>query len=260
MSDFMAKWLKLSLVAVVGCGFIAMMVYALMMKDDLQNSSLEPPMVEASDIALKRRPEEPGGMEIPHQDKMVFDLLDSPSTAVTGTEGDVAANPDLALSEADVAEEVVAVPETVAAVVESPTVAAPAEVAKVEEPVAVAKVEPKIEPKPEPKPEPVVAKVEPKPEPKKEVVKVVEPKVEAKTGGAWAVQVASLGSEADATKAIAQFDKNKALAPLTGKVVKADLGAKGVKYRVQFGRVASRDAAAKVCVAAKVSCIPVPLQ
>lgn len=245
MSDFVMRWLKLSLVVVVGCGFVAMMVYALWMKEDLQNSSLEPPLVAASDVPLKRRPEEPGGMEIPHQDKMVFDLLDNSTTTVASGTVDVAVVSDSAVETPDaLVDEVVTPPEPIAAVVDEEKSAEPVVVAKFEEP----KPEPKVEPKPEPK---VVAKVEPKVEPK------AEPKVVAK--GSWGVQVASLGTQADADKAISQFNKNSALRGLTGKVVKATVGG-ATKYRVQFVGAASRAAAAAVCAKAKVSCMPVEVK
>lgn len=227
MNDFMTKWLKMSLVAIVGCGFLAMIVYALMMRDDIKSAQVEPPLVAAPDEALKRRPDEPGGMVIPHQDKQVFDLLDGPSA----TQQIAVAEPAPAATDTPAPEAPAATPP-----------AAPVAEETVTPPVAIAAVQPaqpaapmvKEEPKPEPK-------VEPKPAAKPEPVKVA-----ASSGGAYGVQLGASSTESGAEKAVATFGKNAALAGLTGKVVKASVGGKTV-YRIQFVGAPTRDAAAKIC-------------
>ena len=160
--------------------------------------------------------------------------------------------------DADRAEADEAVVDTAAAVSESAGVVAavPVEVSEtvVTPPAAIATVKEDVAPKKIIPVEPKVADVK-----QAEPVKAVEPAkpvAKKEVAGGWGVQVASLGSEADATKAIKQFEKNAALRGLTGKVVKATVGG-AVKYRVQFVGVASRTAAAAVCAKAKISCMPV---
>jgi cell division septation protein DedD len=238
MNDFTARWLKLSLVALVGCGFLAMLVYALLMKDEIRNSQIEPPLLVAPEEPVKRRPDEPGGLAIPHQDKTVFDLLEHPSPTDFTSATPIIVNRAEPVSGTTAVSAVAAIDAAEAVVDE-----------KVEE-VAVAEPTPVVAAKPvETKPEPV--KVEPKPEPKAEPVKAV-------ASGGWGVQVASLGTQADADRAIANLKGTAALKGLTPKVVKADLGAKGVKYRVQFVGLKDRAAAVSVCgKMGKQACLPV---
>lgn len=240
MNDFTARWLKLSLVALVGCGFLAMLVYALVMKDEIRNSQIEPPLLVAPEEPVKRRPDEPGGLAIPHQDKTVFDLLEHPSPT------DFTSATPIVVNRADdgasaTATQAVAAIEAAEAVVD----AEPVEEEAVAAPSPVVAAKP-VESKPEP------AKVEPtKAEPEAEPVKAV-------ASGGWGVQLASLGTQADADRAVANLKGQAALKGLTPKVVKADLGAKGVKYRVQFVGLKDRNAAVSVCSKmGKQACLPV---
>lgn len=256
MDDFMARWLKWSLVALVGCGFVAMLVYALVMRDDIRSASLEPPLVEASDVALKRRPDEPGGLEIPHQDKVVFNLLDRPSdTSVAPLDDEQVADAGVTVPPES---EPVDVTTTLVEAIESQTVEVsetPDAVAGVEEiavvapaapvqakPVEVATVAAKEEPTPAPK---VIAKTEPE-----NVVKPV-----AKSGG-YGVQLASVSGKADATKAMDKFDANAKLAGLTGRIQNVEVKGK-TYYRVQFMGLASRAEAESLCKKLAVTCLPV---
>lgn len=249
----MLKILKFALVSLVGCGFLAMIAYALWMREEIRDAQIEPPLIAAPDTPVKRRPEEPGGMEIPNRDKLVFDLLDSdtPSQAVSsataeasGTEDIVAAEPSA--TEEPVPEEAVAAPAPVAAV--KPVVAMPQVKPLAEaKPAAPAKAE---APKEAPK---VLAKVETKPAPKP--VAKEEPKV---AGGAWGVQVGAVGSKADG-EALAKklTGKYAALKPLSPRVVAVTSGGT-TKYRVQFLGASSRTAAAAVCgKLAGQACFPV---
>lgn len=254
MNDFTARWLKMSLVALVGCGFLAMLVYALVMKDEIRSSQIEPPLLVAPDEPVKRRPDEPGGLTIPHQDKTVFDLLEHPSptdftsaTPIVVNRGNVVtATAAGAVAAIDAAEAVVdeKPSETVAAPVEDVAVAAP-------QPIAAAKP---VEAKPvEVKPVETKPVVEAKPAP----VKAPEP-VKAVASGGWGVQLASLGSQADADRAVEKFKGTAALSGLSPKVVRADLGAQGIKFRVQFVGLKDRAAAVAVCgKMGKQACLPV---
>ncbi|NBV54237.1 MAG: hypothetical protein EBR79_00785, partial [Proteobacteria bacterium] len=97
MGPMILKWLKLSLVALVGCGFVAMVIYAFVQRDQIRSAQIEPPLVSAPEEAVKRRPEAPGGMEIPNRDKLVFDLLEN-DTGVRAVTPDVPLAPLAAAS------------------------------------------------------------------------------------------------------------------------------------------------------------------
>lgn len=255
----MTRWLKISLVVIVGCGFLAMMIYALVNRDEISSSQIEPPLITPPAEPLKRRPDQPGGMQIPNRDKMVFDLLDSSNTALGATgvgtpfeEEDAVDDVSSTMTVADLVDavsgsqlEAVTLPAVKAIAVVTP-------VAVVEKPVEVAAIKPvKVEEK---KPE-VAKKEEPvKVEPKAEKA---EPKV---AGGKWGVQLAAVNSVADgnafASKVAKEFMVLKNLKPKVSAVPG------GGKYRVQFVGFASREAAADVCskLKGKQGCFPVSVQ
>ena len=249
MSHFVAKWLKLSLVVIMGCGFLALMIYALINRDEISSSQIEPPLITPPAEPLKRRPDQPGGMQIPNRDKLVFDLLDSSNTRLTGTE--VPPVEEVSITDADLTSGTTPLVEAQPVVVASVTAPQPivAVTPKTEEPkakpVAVAKVEePKIAETP---------KVEPKAEPK------VDAKEEAKPAakGTWGVQLAAVSSAADGKAFAAKVQKEfSALANLTPNIQAAP---GGKAYRVQLLGVKSRDEAAKICsqLAGKQNCFPV---
>jgi hypothetical protein len=238
MNNFMYKWLKFSLVALVGCGFFAMAVYAFWKRDEIRLAQIEPPLIQAPEEALKRRPEQPGGMDIPNRDKLVFDLLDggSPAVELVSPLMPDAVQPDE-----------VALPEVLSTTVR----AEPAT-------VKVSPVTPPVKLLPEKQVEDLVvaasAKVVEIKAAEPAVEKVVMPKfaegvkekslpvVAAK--GSWGVQLAAVGSKSDAdTAAKGLKAKYAVLRPLTPRISTAP----GGKYRVQFMGAASRTAATAIC-------------
>lgn len=242
MSPFLYKWLKLSLVSLVACGFVAMAVYAFLKREEIRAAQLEPPLIEAPTQALKTRPESPGGLEFPNQDKLVFDLLEGTATtpveSVTATAAEALTVSATGAAAASSFAPVTTTPTaTVAAsATTQPEVAAqPAAVSVVKMPtVTPTQVTPK-----------AVAQVAPKPVEAKPAVKVEEPKVVAKPAGSWSVQLAAVGSQADAQAAAKQLQgKFTALKPLSVRIVPAP---GGQRFRVQFTGLATRTAAQAVC-------------
>ena len=73
--------------------------------------------------------------------------------------------------------------------------------------------------------------------------------VQPAAGGTYRVQIGALRSEEDAQKMIAQAKRNggELLARFTIEVKRADLGEKGVYYRVQVGPLADASAASSLC-------------
>jgi cell division septation protein DedD len=217
----MYKWLKLSLVSVVACGFLAMAVYAFIMRDEIRAAQIEPPLITPPEQPLKSRPDAPGGLEFPNQDKLVFDLLENtaaaPVAAITATAAEVLNSPTITGA---------AAASSFAPVAATPTqLVAEISPAIVTQPVQVA-----------PKPEPKLAEA-PTPQP--------EPKLTAKPAGSWSVQLAAVGSEADARTTAKQLQsKFGPLKPLAVRIVPAP---GGQRFRVQFTGLATRTAAQAVC-------------
>jgi cell division septation protein DedD len=175
------------------------------------------PLVRSDQKPEKVRPQEPGGMNVPHQDKTVYDrvapeVIEKPAEQLLPP-----------------AEEPVARPKEQAAQPPSAQPSAPPS-APVENKGAEVKL-------PEQKPSEKKA-AETKPETKTGTpAPSAAPKVALGAGGPYRVQIGAFRSEAEAAAAIAKL--KSAHADLLGNVAltaqRADLGEKGIYYRVQSG-------------------------
>jgi D-alanyl-D-alanine carboxypeptidase len=203
-------------------------------------------------------------MDIPNRDKMIFDLLDEASTGVSAP-----APAPVAGAVAELPLAGAATPTVVVSAVTAPAGApvTPTAVAKQASPTAVAAEEPVVfEQVPNEKLSPVqvapVRQLAVKPEAKvveTPKTEVAQPEVKAaapvKSGG-WGVQVAAVGSKAEAEKAAKTLQSK--WPQLKGyKVATPDAG--NGHWRVQFVGMSSRAAAAGVCsqLAGKQPCFPV---
>lgn len=74
-------WLKKAVLVASIAGFAGVIWYVAAQRDSLSTEMVEPALVRAPKVAIKERPEVPGGMEVPHQDKQVFNLLDGGAVA-----------------------------------------------------------------------------------------------------------------------------------------------------------------------------------
>lgn len=207
-------------------------------------TSRQVPLIKADDSPTKIRPEEPGGMAIPDQDKLVYQALgesggeEKVERILPPPEEPIPLPPDI-----EPAAGPVAVVETAA-----PAPAVP-EPAATSEPVA------EIPPPPEASPEKtVVAAVPPAPAP------ATTP---PSSGNGYLVQLAALRSAEAANEAWRQIAKANAdlLGALRPKVVRADLGAeKGVFFRLRAGPLRDEAAAKGLCAklkARKADCLVV---
>lgn len=215
------------------------------------------PIIRADAGDIKTAPDDPGGMEIAHRDSVVFDalggdtgerrvenLLPQPEAPMPRAEMfaglktepkdevlDVTAPPvtneadpqsfeqvaDYTAPLEEVAEEVVATAPAPAAVVEAPAVVAAAASEEVEAAKAAASTEP--------------------------AAGIATVAKEAGKVGTHYVQLASVKDEAAAkTEWKKMQTAHNALAPLGLNVQRADLGAKGVFYRIQGGPVSEAEA------------------
>lgn len=222
------------------------------------------PLIRADKAPFRIKPEDPGGMAVPNKDSTIFETLKG--TPQGETENLLEDDADTAAVKAR--EEVVAKVETakIAPLVDvdptksntppddeldnaPPQPKSVADMDLVKKPEPVAKAEPKkeasiIETLKEEGQSLEVAKPAPKAEPRP-VAKTVT------SGGSTYIQLASVKSEADANIQWAGFKaKNPELANLSLKVQKADLGAKGIYYRIQAGPISAENATS-TCAAIK---------
>ncbi len=243
------------------------------------------PLIRADGRPTKIRPEQPGGMQIPHQDKEVYDTIETgdestrvevilpppeaPLTRPTEDEEDVVAATEIEVREVEpVATPVPPPPSSIAELLEA--VEAEEEAAATPMPVPNAP-EPLLPPSPPPEPTPEATPVlvpapapTPAPEPLPELAIVpesgsatIEEAVEAvgDLSTRWRVQIAALRSEA---KALTEWERFKGAHPdllgdLILEVQRADLGPdKGIFYRLRAGPLADKTAAASLCVQLKV--------
>lgn len=231
------------------------------------------PIIRADAGPYKVVPSDPGGMEIPHRESTVFDtlreaeggtrrvenLLGEPEEPVARdklfagikiegrevmtTGGEPEVKPEEA--PAQIAAASPAVPEDAPAPQAQPVVAAAAEEKPAEAPVTAAA------PQAVPQEEQKIAAATPVPtaKPEKEVAEELsrtEPASGVETfesGTGWYIQLASLRSDDAAKTAWADLQKSlSVLKPLSHRIEKADLGARGTYYRLQAGPFAEAKA------------------
>ncbi|SOE01133.1 SPOR domain-containing protein [Caenispirillum bisanense] len=260
---------------VVGAVAAGIAGWYLFLKPEPEQTVAQTPVIAADGQPYKVRPADPGGMQVPNTDKMVYDRLGQNSQAEGGVENLLAQPaaptapppPSEPVAEeqpaepAPVPEQQVAtaptpqpVPTPPAPVVTAPAQPTPAPQAQA--PAAPAPTPaPAPKPAPAPAPQPQVAAVTPAPAP--------APVAAAPAGGgSMMVQLAALKDEASARAAWNQaVAANKdLLGNLNMDIQRADLGAKGVFYRVRAKGLASAAEAKALCdklAARKVGCIVV---
>jgi cell division protein FtsN len=251
-------WIKRGIALTVLLGFAWLVVTAI--TTDLSDEELNPMVVKAPEL-VKQRPETPGGMKIDHQDKQLFDILESETSVDVVSEKILKQNQEAAQRnellaaqamqkkqlEAQQAAKLKAEQEELAAKIAAEKAKA-AEVVKVPavKKVEIAKVEPKVLDAKQAETTKQAVKVE--------VAKPVVKKVEAKpttvaSASGWAVQLGSFRKDADANRAVGVYQKKvgNILTGLNSYVKKVDLGAKGTVYRVYFTGLKDVEHAKQVC-------------
>jgi outer membrane biosynthesis protein TonB len=257
------RWLAAVVALAALTGFAGIAWYAT--SKGRQNPGAVAPLITAERDPVKERPVEPGGMEVPNRNLQVFNRM----------------NPDaqpqrverlLPPAEAPVARPAPE-PEVVPPV--GPLVPNPPPLAKREEPappVVPAPDKTAKTPEPPPVPPTTTPKVTKAPA-AKEVPKAESSQTEAAAPaasamkksaaiptGAWRVQLGAARDEARAKAAAQRVQKANGdlLGALSADIVRADLGAKGIFYRMRMGPLADRAAADDLCrklKARKVGCL-----
>ncbi|PZP55482.1 MAG: hypothetical protein DI586_06750 [Micavibrio aeruginosavorus] len=227
------------------------------------------PIIRADSAPYKIKPEDPGGMKVPNKDSTIFETLkgeqeenkvenlleDESDTAASVARQEVVSKVisksepitdinDLKLDSEPAEEELSAPPQTFSEPVAQPVAqpVAKVETAKVEtikkEPKETASIIDTLKADSKPKELPV---------PKTETSKAAP----MPSGGSTYIQLAAVKSEAEASSQWAKFKaKNPELGALSMRTQKADLGPKGIFYRIQAGPLSAANAT-KTCTAIK---------
>jgi len=192
-----------------------------------------PPIVQADKSPVKMAPDEPGGMEVPHQENEVFSAIeDVPSQPVE----ELLPPPEEPVDLPDVA-----IPEPAPAPVEQAAAEPPASIeSKPAENTSSKTDTANIEPEPKPTPPPAPKAPEPAP---------AASSAASASGGQYVVQLAALQSRDAANDAWARLVKKytRLLAPLTLDVEPVNVAGKGTFYRVRGAGFATRAEAEKRC-------------
>lgn len=234
-NNFLGTFAGIALAAVVGW-FVLSPQYAEQNKDI--------PVIRRPQTAVKIKPDNPGGMEIPNQDKDVYNIVEKKNVDNTIVENllpvpEQPKLPDIVPEVTDINENATNLDEIVEEVNEpaSEVAAVPEKPVEIldntKEKVTEAIVEPKV---------------------KSEVKEEIKPEVKetVAVGGKWQIQlIASKNKES-----VEQTWKNLSakytdLQKFTHEVQSTDLGAQGIFYRLRAGAFATRDDAAKVCASLK---------
>ena len=245
--------IAVAIAVVFGFGGILWYVYS----QGVRSGSEETAQVIQPDGPAKIKPEDPGGLDVPHQDKEVYGVIDGAATSTDDTVEVLLPTPEdpmqpvvpepEATAEAAVKPSVAEAPEipSITGEVEEPPLPEP-ELAAPDEPPTVETVEAAIEPPPEPEPvaepepEPVVAAVEPAPEP--------EPVVASNDPNGWRVQIAAVKSEEAAKSEWLRQQKKHPdlLGNLTLSIQQTTVN--GTRYfRIRGGSLPNKAAASKLC-------------
>lgn len=223
-------WFKRGVALGVLAGFAWLIIAAVTSSND--NENLEPTLVQAPDM-IKQRPETPGGMKIDHQDKQLFDLLETETSADETTDAVVAEAKASENKNAELVKQAIEKKALEEQKTEEATKTVVLDV-KPEEPVKTVEVKQVVAEQP-------AKTATPAPAPVKEEAKLVV--------SGWAVQLGSFRKDSDAERAVSVYNKKvgNILVGLTPHVKKVDLGEKGTVYRVYFTGLTDGEHAKQIC-------------
>lgn len=240
-----------ALVVVVAFGATVWSAYR---SNDPTAPDFEPPLVRADSRPAKSRPEDPGGWQAPHQDKLVFETL-LPGPPAPGAER-LLPGPEQPLPKPAAPPEPAVAPQAETVVVVGETEAVPlpgqggAAVPPPPSPGPQMLTEPDDEPAAPPPVPPPAAQPAPSPEPSPPPpVEQVAAAPARASSSAFRLQLAAFQdrTQVDAVWRRLQRAHPAVLGDLRPQVVVADLGAKGTWYRLQAAGLGSEAAARAAC-------------
>lgn len=270
-NNFLGTFAGIALAGVVGWFILA---------PQYTEHSKEIVVLRRPQTAIKIKPENPGGMEIPNQDKDVYNIVEKKNVDNTVVENllpvpEQPKLPEIMPEVTDIDENAASLDNIVAEVSDQTTASAsapqstdgvpekPADLlAASAEKTITAEVNTKVEAPVEKVKEQAAQKVTEvkevaQPAPKAEPVKSVAttsaaPATVNVTGGKWQMQLlASKNKDAVEKNWTSLSAKFADLARYPHEIQTSDLGAQGIFYRLRVGSFATRDEAAKACAALK---------
>lgn len=274
VAGMVRTWLFGSLIGVLAITGIAGITWYAVTGGGEKDAIGPAPLIKAETTPVKVRPETPGGMDVPNQDKQVYSRIsgtEAPDKQVRlqpPPEIPVARLTPLGAAKTGKAESVAkATPDPSPAKLEQLLPPLPKPIAKAPSPPSEPTPAPKTATAPTPPPAPA-AKAEPaasgpssSPTEKLDIAAVAK-RVAAVTPAAGGHRIQLLASKSQAKAKLARTrmlkSHGKLLSGLAFTVDRADLGKRGVFYRLRAGPLADRDAAEKLCArfkARKVECV-----
>ncbi len=222
------------------------------------------PLIKAESRPIKTAPDKPGGMDVPHQDKEIYNRMgrDSEASSTSPRVERLLPPPEAPIERPRPAN---APPPLEPEIPPPPVVTPPPGAVEVAKP-----------PDPAPTPAPAPARpVVSAPAPQSPPAAIAAPPPQsasprpssspapaAATAGRYRIQLAALRSSDDANREWERLRRAHPdlLGPLTLKVVRADLAGRGTFYRIQAGPIGDDSAAKELCrrlAAKKVGCLVV---
>ena len=236
---------------VLGVGLAGIVSWFILSPDYSSVQDAEIPVVRRPQAAIKVQPADPGGMEILNQDKTVYDIVEKKDSSDAKVENLLPPpeEPKLVLADTSADSSPQAVKEKE---VETPAIAAPQVTADTSAKVANsadAKLQPETQtPKEEPKEEIKIEIKQPEPSVVASKPKAQAQKEQAIANGSWQIQLISSPNKSAMEKAWNDLSKKYAvLKGLPHEVETADLGSKGIFYRLKAGAFKERVEADKIC-------------
>lgn len=290
-----SKWVSIMVLLLAVAGFVALAWYAYQTgSQQAQTASSDVVVVEADKTPIKDKPEEPGGMEFPHQEKTIFDALSpAPNDATSDGDGVTLVEPEQAAQEEtkkalEMAQQAPAASSADAKISEiirdaakdektdaekqaddeaaealkapkeevTKATAAPQKAAEEKQkdtsskaPDPYAPVAPKSETVLATKTQAAAKLPSPKLEVKAAPVAPVAPSGNAGAQGKAQIQLGAYGSQAEAQQNWAKIRgaHSDVIGSMSPQIVRADLGAKGVYYRLRVAGFGSVAAAKQTC-------------
>lgn len=243
--------IALAAIAVVGFAIIVWYAYSTGVREGSETAA---PLLRP-DGPVKVAPENPGGMEVPHQDKTVFNRIDEQGEAGAEVErllpppeaprlppGDLAVGPGVTPPDSPGRVPMPAVPQLPS---QDPGLAEIRRVPVPQQPAPPVRLTPD-EPAAPPVQTPTQA-----PPPQRPAASTPPPAAPAQTAsaGSFRIQIGAVKSDAAARQqwqTVSQKNQD-ILANVAPVIERADLGQKGIFYRIQGGGFATRAAAQSVC-------------
>jgi len=197
-----------------------------------QGAQGNPPVIRADDSPTKVAPVNPGGIDIPHQDKTVYDRISGDKSPAEGTEHLLPSPEEPMAMKPPSGPEAAPAPQTPAA----PSPAAPSG-AVTQQSLPPVSTQP--------------ATATPAPTAPEAAAPVKKTAPSASAAGGYVVQLAAFRDEPTAQSEFRKLQKkHPALAGLSPDIQKADLGAKGIYYRLRGGYM-DKTKAADLCARLK---------